>query len=283
MAPTSRPPTLKAKRFSPEKVSEMFRLFFQRIDESEFYRFLELKEIDRLSQKDTSKVKSLSLEEVSNRFHQYIHELNQPACHQALRNIFYVDYKTSITQCICLGLGPFAIGAADLEVGQQPKDFNAPLHQLAVLTVVLGIIGGRHSIQNVYCQDPVFTKVERAFLQSLGYTILEDPAACQKMSTGTFLFAPYLGHDVAAKALSVAFPALYIGNSPAKCLESIDCHKNNLGHTAEFQESMNIFHRFNDATFSGDPLPRFDQHRWTEGTTVCWLSSGVKNISGGRD
>lgn len=47
----------------------------------------------------------------------------------------------------------------------------------------------------------------------------------QHMSTGTVLFAPFLGYDIAANALAVAFPALFISNGPVECLERMGRHE----------------------------------------------------------
>lgn len=205
---------------------------------------------------------SLALGNLSERFQQCRDDVAQ-GYHRGFERILEFKDGSPITQCISLGLGNFDEG--------DPQS-GTSLHQLAVLTVLLQILADRHNIQKIYFQDPVFTEVERAFLRSLGYTVLEDPAACEKMSAETFLFAPFLPYDVAASALMVAFPALYIGNSPAKYLNSLRSFK----YTGpEIPEMMGTFERFQYAVVNGEPLPSFDQQSWTRNTIVHWRVPSV--------
>ena len=106
---------------------------------------------------------------------------------------------------------------ADADFGE----FVAPLHQLAVLIVLLQVRRTKHDIPNVYFQDPDFQPVENQFLESLGYILLDDPEAFDLMSPSTFLFAPYCPEDVNYRALDFSFPALYIGNDPRLVTSSI--------------------------------------------------------------
>ena len=101
-----------------------------------------------------------------------------------------------------------------LEADADFGEFVAPLHQLAVLIVLLQVLRTKYDIPTVYFQDPNFQPVENQFLESLGYTVLDDPKAFDLMSPSTFLFAPYCPEDVNYRALDSSFPALYIGNDP---------------------------------------------------------------------
>ena len=262
----------------PEEMWTVLLKIFSRTEQAEIHpnerlaKINYFSEIESFSRHDIRGAESLSLEEVSDRFQQCLNDVNRPEHHQALKRIFDFDNKLALTQCICLGLGPFALDGActDDEIPMRREDSNTSLHQLAVLTVILTLLADRHKIRNVYFQDPAFTKVEGEFLRTLGYTVLEDPAAFQHMSPATFLFAPFLGHDTAAKALQVAFPALFIGNSPAECLESIGRWDNLV---TVFHESIGLFRQFKDATSAGEPLPSFDHECWTADTTVHWCIS----------
>ena len=210
------------------------------------------------------------LEESSESLQQYIVDASQPRYHEAFLKLFDFDHGVKLTKCICLGLGNFNIVPSKKDAslsGGQPRKSLQSLHQLAILTVMLEILAESHSIQEVYFQDPAFTKVEKKFLQSLGYTVLENPAAFSEMSVSTFLFSPFIGYDVTSCALAVSFPALYIGNCPAKVLEGLRLPKGR-----DTEEIIGNFTRFRDAFVDGELLPRFEQHFWTKGTTVHWMS-----------
>lgn len=261
MAPSPTPDAREPERFSAENTLQTCQQVPQPTDEAISVES---------SKHDSSEADAepLALGTLLERFQQYINELSQPDCHRALKSIL-VDHGVPITQCICLGLGNFDI-VADNKDDPQSGWRHRSLHQLAVLTVLLQILAEKHTtIQETYFQDPVFTEVEKAFLRYLGYTVLEDPAACRLMSANTFLFSPFLCHDVAASALMVAFPALYIGNSPDRGLKTLRLFHNH--PKPESQERIRIFDRFRNAVVDGEPLPSFDQQSWAKDTTVHWL------------
>ena len=269
MAPTSVPDTQETKRSSGGRLSQKFHKLLQRADKVKAHPTSKLDDSERFYEQDSPEAQSLALEKISTSFQQHKDVVDQPTYHQALQKLFHVDHGTKLTQCICLGLGSFEEVVAEEGVPQL-HDSNTALHQLAVLTVMLRLLHDRHGIQEVIFQDPAFTPIEKAFLQSLGYTVLENPAAIERISAGTFLFAPFLGYPIAARALAVAFPALYIGNGPARYLESLRYFGNH--PEEELQWMVNIFERFQTATLEGKPLPSFDQENWTKKTTAHWLS-----------
>ena len=248
MAPTSTPKAPEIRRRGAEKIVQTFQKLFQRTDK---FRH------------DTLEEKTLPLNEISERFRQYMDDVDQPKHQQVLTRMLNFNNGRELTQCICLGLGTFAINVP------HSTQSNISLHQLAVLTTILRILKDRHCIQQVYFQDPDFSDADILFLQSLGYAVLEKPAACEKMSAGTFLFAPFLPDYVNAGALTVAFPGLYMGNSPARYLAGLSRRGAFPEETGI--EDLDIFRRFQDSIVDGDALPSFDQQRWTLGTTVHWL------------
>lgn len=83
------------------------------------------------------------------------------------------------------------------------------------------VLGTKHDIQNVYFQDTEFQPVEIRFLESLGYTVLDDPETFDMMSASTFLFAPHCPDHVICRALKHSLPALYVGNDPQEAGWSI--------------------------------------------------------------
>ena len=255
MAPTPIPNSHEAERSSSEKISRMCQKLRQRTKRAV--------EALRASLGADAQV----LEEISEALQEYIDDASQPKHHQAFMKVFDFDHGITLTKCICLGLGNFNIVPSKKDASQSSGQSKTSLHQLAVLIVMLEILVEGHSIQEVYFQDPAFTKVEKKFLQSLGYTVLEDPAALEEMSASTFLFAPFIAYNVATSAFANSFPALYMGNSPAKVLEGLRA----LG-TTHREEFIVIFERFQNAVVDGELLPSFEQHSWTKRTMVCWLS-----------
>ncbi len=260
MAPTSTPKAPEIKRHGAEKIAQTFQKLFQCTDKSR----------DHVLERE-----ALPSNEISERFRQYMDDVDQPQHRQVLTSMLNFNNERNLTQCICLGLGPFATNLP------HSTHSNISLHQLAVLTTILGNLKDKHCIQQVYFQDPDFSDADKMFLQSLGYTVLENPAACEKMSTGTFLFAPFLPDYVAAGALTVAFPGLYMGNSPARYLAGLSVR--GLFPKETGIEDPDIFRRFQDSVVDGEALPSFDQQRWTPGTTVHWLAPGFPGSLEGKE
>ncbi|KAF6220332.1 hypothetical protein HO133_003464 [Letharia lupina] len=116
----------------------------------------------------------------------------------SLTAFFEQGQKTNITQCICLGLGPFMNFESKSARGRKRNgDFNTSLHQPAMLeSLPNGLTKDEET--KIYFQDPVFTRSERDHLQS---------------------------RDLKAKnisrALTDTFPALYIGTDPDAAIADI--------------------------------------------------------------
>lgn len=121
----------------------------------------------------------------------------------------------SITNCICLGLGSMAgifHDSTHTNVSDA-KDFDlAPLSQLVAFEFWITILKKRSSIQHVYFQDPQFNAVDKAFLNSLGYEVIDSPASKDLITAETFLYTPYTNMDAIYNTMKGCFPALYIGN-----------------------------------------------------------------------
>ena len=116
--------------------------------------------------------------------------------------------KHPINQIICTGIGSPS--------GYMPGviDCNA-LYQLAELEAVMVELES-HGIAKdaaVFFQDPSFNEIDREFLKGRGYTIIDHPEAYNRMTTGTFLYAPGTHDDVVYHAFRVAMPALFGGNN----------------------------------------------------------------------
>ena len=220
---------------------------------------------------------SMSFEELSAAFEKCVQHLRNSDCHEVLTRFFDHEHEVRITQCICLALGHFGTRRdADPRFGE----FVGPLHQLAVLTVLLQVLRTKHDIPHVYFQDPLFGIVEIAFLRSLGYTVLDNPDAFGMMSPSTFLFAPYCPDDVNCWALRSSFPALYIGPRPQLVSWAIVNGQNVWERLGARQ--IDMLFRFDRSTTGGESMmPSFDREEWVTNAQVRWLHPGCKYIDKG--
>lgn len=226
---------------------------------------------------------SLSFEELSAEFERCIQHLQTAECHEALTQFFDHEHKVNITQCICLALGSFGTRR---HVKKSFGEFTDPLHQLAVLTVLLQVLRTKHEIPNIYFQDPVFQPVEVQFLESFGYIVLEDPDAFDKTSASTFLFAPHCPYDVGFMALKSSFPALYIGNDPrAVGWDIIHDECGLCGSECARVRLVDTFFRFHVSTRDDDSknmmMPAFDRPFWVTTAQVRWLHPDYKTLDKG--
>lgn len=82
-------------------------------------------------------------------------------------------------------------------------------------------LGTKHTIENIYLQDPAFNDLDIEFLQLRGFTVIETPASDDLISSSTFLFIPYgsiRGQIRVGVTADPVYPSLYIGNDPRKHL-----------------------------------------------------------------
>ena len=217
----------------------------------------------------------LSFEEISAAFEKCAQHLQRVECREELTRLLEQEHNVNITQCICLALGNFGKRPGeDIDFGE----FTGPLHQLAVLTVLLQVLGTKHDIQNVYFQDPQFQPVEIQFLESLGYTVLDDPEAFDMMSASTFLFAPYCPDYVMCMALEPSSPALYVGNDPQQVGWNIMNRPDGPERARALQ--IDTFFRFDVSTKGNEPMmmPAFDQAEWLTRAHVRWLRPDYKKF-----
>lgn len=112
-----------------------------------------------------------------------------------------------ITSCLCLGLGSLCS-----ELGRFETHNLSAIHmnQLIAFETSISMLRQQHEISHVYFQDPVFNPVDRAFLESRGYTMLESPASNTVLNEETYLFMPYVPFGVALATLRECFPILVL-------------------------------------------------------------------------
>ena len=131
------------------------------------------------------------------------HWLQSQCCQKLtklLREKISFPADVRMTKCVCLGLG-------SLNARYQSSNY-----QLAALITILEVLAENHNFKDVIFQDPAFTPIDIQFLESLKYTVVDDPAAFSLIDDATFVFAPHLECEFIAKALENARPALCITN-----------------------------------------------------------------------
>lgn len=69
----------------------------------------------------------------------------------------------------------------------------------------------KHHIQNIYFQEPTFNSLDKAFLQSRSFKIIDSPECIQHMTEKTFLFTPCCDKDIVTACLYETFPAMLLG------------------------------------------------------------------------
>lgn len=122
--------------------------------------------------------------------------------------------KVKITRCVCLGLGNVVSHVWFTPQKGSPRDGQRSMNQLVILMKILTLLRKTNDIQYCYIQDPTFSKVEREFFQSLGFTILFDPEAFSKITTSTLVFAPFANRLI-LKIFEKGPPAVFIGTGLA--------------------------------------------------------------------
>ncbi|MCJ1248075.1 hypothetical protein MMC30_005290 [Trapelia coarctata] len=113
------------------------------------------------------------------------------------------EQNLRITSCVCIGLGSFS------------TEFGRPdrcLTQLAALESMLELLGRKHTIEQVFVQDPRFNELDKGLISSKCFTLLEAPAAEACAGPNTFVFAPFVPWQAIAKILKAPIP-LMICNS----------------------------------------------------------------------
>ena len=113
-------------------------------------------------------------------------------------------------------------------------------------------------------QDPVFSYLDEAFLQSLGYTVLFTPDAFSKITSSTFLFAPHLEWPSYVQALQAATPGLCIGNDVREYLDTLQMSV--VEEPSKMKQPLQDFLSKSESCM----MPEFDIETWCTSTSIYW-------------
>ncbi|KAL8843322.1 MAG: hypothetical protein Q9170_000180 [Blastenia crenularia] len=152
-----------------------------------------------------------TLNDLQNSYIHYREQWRSSSCHQSTQHLLdntvsaSLRFRESMDRCVVLGLGSLSNGR------------RSSWWELVFLETVLDCLSPpplseveRKKPQDkqfkLYVQDPVFNDMDKAFLKSLGYTVLPDPEAFEWITPSTLLFAPHLEVDLYTRALDKAKP-----------------------------------------------------------------------------
>lgn len=108
-----------------------------------------------------------------------------------------------VTEVICVGLG---------SIDRDDSDRTSSIGQLAALACCIDVVKSKHTISNVYFQDPSFRLRDIELLKMLGFSILFDNAAHMLIKATTFLFSAYCPWSEVLCLFSHVKPALFLSS-----------------------------------------------------------------------
>jgi len=187
-----------------------------------------------------------------------------------------------INRCICFGLGrltppePRWVGDTRENRIAQCK---VVMEQLVLMTVVLDALKIVHPILDVFLQDPTFTDVESLFLESLGFTVLQNPEAWRHLTAKTFVYAPYPPNVVVADVFNTCSPALYLGallttvrgdDTEAMLGDAMEGSSLSEQARARRLEKFRALSLYEEKAFE-KVIPVFDGYQWSQGMCLYWM------------
>jgi hypothetical protein len=115
-----------------------------------------------------------------------------------------LEDKSMIGNVLLLGLGSLQ--------NSRREGRRASATQLAALQTIIQTLGGE---MKLVAQDPQFTDLDKSFLSSLGYTVVDDPAAFTYIREDTLVYAIHCYAQVYKAVSEAPRPAILIGTDVA--------------------------------------------------------------------
>ncbi|CAI7656547.1 unnamed protein product [Penicillium manginii] len=112
-------------------------------------------------------------------------QLDQRICDQETETL---SRDLDVDGIVCIGLGSPSGFLRDGWVDRRAVS----MFQLAALEAIKDVFtsANRSSSFPIYAQDPVFNALDRALLESLGITVVDNPIAFERVTSKTLLFCP---------------------------------------------------------------------------------------------
>ncbi|CAL3972099.1 unnamed protein product [Diplocarpon coronariae] len=128
----------------------------------------------------------------------------RPACKDLKERIRDIENARKIQNIVVLGLGSLQ--------SARREGRRASATQLAALQTIVGSLERGAELQLTF-QDPQFTDVDKEFLTSLGYKVVDDPGAFTEVGEGSLVYAIHCYGEVYKAISQRPRPAVLIGTN----------------------------------------------------------------------
>ena len=165
-----------------------------------------------------------TLEDAQNAHIRFTERWESSKCFKWLVNLFEQTIlnleRLRIDSCVVTGLGSFTKNEAtgnnssfyQLAAFETMLRLMSEIHHLTFMSRLWWMLERRFRINQVYFQEPIFTKLDEDLLTSKGFTVVQDPEATDLVTESTFLYAPCNEWSTIYTILERTHPALYVGN-----------------------------------------------------------------------
>ncbi|KAH8594136.1 hypothetical protein B0O99DRAFT_189157 [Bisporella sp. PMI_857] len=158
--------------------------------------------------------------------------------------------SADIKNIVCLGLGSLQ--------NARREGRRDTWYQLCALRSILELYEGKDKKLEVILQDPVFSDLDKQFLTSLGYTVVDDPAAFQHVTGDSLVYAIHCYNDVFKQIVKFAKPAMMIRNK----LDDLDLNPTLKDDAAALQELIQ--------EYEGQDFPQLQNYHSFSDTKIYW-------------
>lgn len=112
-------------------------------------------------------------------------------------------------------------------------------------------------------QEPLFSASDKAFIESLGHSVVQSPAAFEAVDEHTLLFAVHMYRPIYEKALEKALPAAFVGTGWNTWDDVGNLKEGEFACMREMHESHRLL-----------PFPQDGSHTTFSSTCLYWLPRG---------
>jgi hypothetical protein len=151
---------------------------------------------------------SRELQQLQDLYEQSKTQYNRSPLSKSIASMVRTKQRTSLTKAISLGLGSLIA-----------KDQSRRIKQLTIfLAIVEQLESSSRTSLKLYAQDPTFTKVDEAFLASLGITTLRTPSPSNLGEAGryidgkTMVYSPFLTIEAYRSLLDSCSMGMLVGD-----------------------------------------------------------------------
>lgn len=212
---------------------------------------------------------------------------NSQLLQQLLVRDVHLKPGVQIDQCVCFGLGslvpPNIVGPrwpGDTNL-QRIENCKRSMQQLVFLAAFLHILVVvlRHPVHSVILQDPAFSQVDLDFFETLNFTGGTRSEGIEKLTSTTFVFAPYPDDIVIAKTFNKRSPTLFLGtkisivrNKPVNPMLTKD-------DKSQWRSGCKALGTYED-NGSSEIMPAFDGDSlsWCSGLGLYWRAAGTGTL-----